>query len=250
MQPDPGVLPLLPDEHSDPEQATVAAHSVHQIRTLLQQQTRAHASPVIAVTSASAGAGKTSLTLAMGLSFAASGARTLLIDCDIVGGGLTAKMKRVTRRRIGHVLRRLGLITTEQIVAAVREARRRREPVGQTLIRHGLVTPATSRTHWKCRRIPWWGCARRSKAIRPNECITGGGSHNLYVMPLGSARRQHVAQLSLPALQRLINQVRGWFDVVLIDTGPILGSLEASVATMTADAVVMVIARGRAAGFR
>ena len=44
------------------------------------------------VTSASSGDGKTSLTLALGLSFAASGSRTLLIDSDLVGAGLTARL--------------------------------------------------------------------------------------------------------------------------------------------------------------
>jgi Mrp family chromosome partitioning ATPase len=63
-------------------------------------------------------------------------------------------------------------------------------------------------------------------------------------MPLGSAQKQHVAQLSYSALRRLIEQVRGWFDVILIDTGPILGSLEAPVAIMAADAVVLTVASG------
>src|SRR5205085_4585273 len=86
-----GILPNLPDRLSDPGQASVAAHCVHQIRTMLQINAGQDRS-AFAVTSASPGDGKTSLTLALGLSFAASGSRTLLIDADLVGAGLTARL--------------------------------------------------------------------------------------------------------------------------------------------------------------
>jgi len=88
-----GILPNLPDLLTDPRQAAVAAHCVHQIRTLLQIRVQAEDNQVFAVTSASPGDGKTSLTLALGLSFAASGCNTLLIDCDLVGGALTRRLK-------------------------------------------------------------------------------------------------------------------------------------------------------------
>jgi Mrp family chromosome partitioning ATPase len=77
-----------------------------------------------------------------------------------------------------------------------------------------------------------------------NECITGTGTRGLFLMPLGSARREHVSHLSVPALKAVIAQVRNWFDVILIDTGPVLGSLEASVASMAADEVILTVARG------
>ena len=239
-----GVLPMLPTEESDPEQAMIAAHGVHQIRMLLQAHVQSKRNNVIAITSASPGAGKTSLTLALGLSFAASGARTLMIDCDLIGGGLTSKIKRVTRRRTGCVLRRLGLITTEQLVAAVRESRRRGERVGETLIRQGIVTRADVDHALQVQQDSPVGLREALMGDAVTECITGGGAPGLFVMPLGSAQPQHVAQMSLQALQRLISQVRGWFDVVLIDTGPILGSLEASVAAMVADDVVLAVAKG------
>src|SRR6201999_133822 len=88
-----GILPNLPDRLSDPGQASIAAHCVHQIRTMLQiNSAMMPERRAFSVTSASSGDGKTSLTLALGLSFAASGSRTLLIDSDLVGAGLTARL--------------------------------------------------------------------------------------------------------------------------------------------------------------
>ncbi|HYO07778.1 MAG TPA: hypothetical protein VER17_02295 [Tepidisphaeraceae bacterium] len=239
-----GVLPLLPDEDSDPEDAMIAAHGVHQIRMLLQHRFAPGTKPVLAVTSAMPGSGKTSLTMALGLSFAASGARTLLIDCDIVGGGLTSKMKKVSRRRLGHILRRVGLINTEQLVSALKESKRRRERVGVTLVRNGWVSEADVAHALEVQRHELVGLREALCGDPANECITGAGTGRLFLMPLGSAQRQHVAQLSYPALRRVIDQVRGWFDVVIIDTGPILGSLEAAAVAMAADEVVLTVSKG------
>jgi Mrp family chromosome partitioning ATPase len=222
----------------------MAAHGVHQIRMLLERRFQPGRTPVFAITSSTAGAGKTSLSLALGLSFAASGSRTLLIDCDIIGGGLTSRMKKGSRRRIGHVLRRLGLINTEQLIAALKESKERGEKIGETLVRHGCVTEADVAHALEVQQSAVVGLREALNGDPANECITGVGTNHLFLMPLGSARRQHVAQLSCPALLRVLEQVRGWFDVILIDTGPILGSLEAGAAVMAADETVMTVARG------
>ncbi|HEY7120398.1 MAG TPA: hypothetical protein VH475_27665, partial [Tepidisphaeraceae bacterium] len=43
----------------------------------------------------------------------------------------------------------------------------------------------------------------------------------------------------------LIEACREHFDIIVIDTGPILGSLEASVVATEADGVIMAVARGQ-----
>ena len=88
-----GILPNLPDRLSDPNQASIAAHCVHQIRTMLQLNALSDGPASFAVTSATSGDGKTSLSLALGLSFASSGSRTLLIDTDLVGAGLSSRLE-------------------------------------------------------------------------------------------------------------------------------------------------------------
>ena len=45
-------------------------------------------------------------------------------------------------------------------------------------------------------------------------------------------------------MRELIRQAREAFDIVLIDTGPVLGSLEASIAAAESDATVMIVSRG------
>ena len=48
------------------------------------------------------------------------------------------------------------------------------------------------------------------------------------ILPVGSAQTLHASTLSPAALRRLIDEAKKHFDTILIDTGPILGSIEAS----------------------
>jgi capsular exopolysaccharide synthesis family protein len=191
-----GILPTLPDRLNDPEPAAVAAHCVHQLRIMLQVGTAhgagADGQPVsqrkaYVITSASPGDGKTSLTMALGLSFAASGSRTLVIDCDMVGQGLTNRLKAGGSQ---------GLLEALQA---------------------GTLA------------------GRVKKTTTPN----------LYVLPIGQAESAHAGALSPQSVRRLLVEARKIFDVVVIDTGPILGSLEAQVLSAAADSVILTVARGQ-----
>src|SRR6185295_9306504 len=76
-------------ESDSVEHRAAAARCIHQIRVLLRAWSAGRKSSVYLVTSTTAKEGKTSLTMSLGLSFAASGARTLVIDCDLVGRHFT-----------------------------------------------------------------------------------------------------------------------------------------------------------------
>jgi len=142
---------------------------------------------VFSVTSAAPGDGKTSLTLALGLSYAACGTRTLLIDCDLVGAGLTSRM---------------NVNAPEGVLEAI---------------------------------------ANRSLM----EYVRNTDVADVSILPVGSAQTLHASTLSPAALRRLIDEARKQFDTILIDTGPILGSIEASLVCAAADAVVLTVARGQ-----
>ncbi len=182
-----GILPNLPDRLNDPEQSATAAHCVHQIRTMLQLGSHDPTRSVLAVTSAAPGDGKTSLTLALGLSFAASGSRTLLIDCDMAGGGLTS---------------RLNITAEDGVLEAINT---------RVLLEH----------------------------------VRGTDVPDLSILPVGQANHLQASSFSPAAIRRMTSEARKHFDVVLIDTGPILGSLEGSPVAAAVDGVILVVARGQ-----
>lgn len=180
-----GILPELPTTADDPEQAAAAVHCVHHIRSMLQL-----ADPmrkVYAITSPTAGDGKTSLALSLAMSFTAAGSRTLLVDFDLIGHGLTSRLGMSRERGIGH-----ALAANNPAIGA--------EPTSVP----GLSLVASGREDAAC-----------------------------------------ASRVSREALAGLIARLREEFDIVIIDTGPILGSLEANLATSIADAVVMVVGRGQ-----
>ncbi len=182
-----GILPNLPDLLTDPGQAATAAHCVHQIRTILQIGSPSSERCVFAVTSGSPGDGKTSLTLALGLSFAASGSKTLLIDADLVGAGLTARLN----------------VSSE----------------------HGVLE------------------AMAARDIAP--FLRNTDVNNLSILPVGESLGGYTGTIAPAAVRRLVNEARTQFDVILIDTGPILASIEAAPVAVAADSVVLCVSRGQ-----
>jgi capsular exopolysaccharide synthesis family protein len=181
-----GMLPSLPEKLRNRRQVADAAHSVHQIRVMLQMGQHGKNRGVYMVTSSTAGEGKTSLTVALGLSFAAAGCKTLIVDCDLVGQGITRGFR--AERTTG-----------------LREA-------------------------LDC------GSARGFVKKLPQ---------GLRLLTAGNADTLNGWTLSAAATNRMLSEVRRYYDVVLIDTGPILGSVEAAVLAPAVDGVIMTIARGQ-----
>jgi Mrp family chromosome partitioning ATPase len=95
-------MPTLPADLSDPRSREIAVHCVHQIRTLLQIGSAREQGSAICVTGPGVATGKTTLSLALGLSFGTSGTRTLLVDADLAGRGLT---RRIGRMLLAHLRR-------------------------------------------------------------------------------------------------------------------------------------------------
>jgi succinoglycan biosynthesis transport protein ExoP len=238
-----GILPNLPENLADPEQAATAAHCVHQIRTLLQL-TGGREKRVFAITSPAAGTGKTSLTLSLGVSFAASNCRTLVIDCDIVGGGLTARVDTIVRRKIGEILRRHDLVNIEQLNEALKLAENSKKKLGEVLVELGYVAEADITQALQMQLHDPVGMLDAIDGKNVVDCIAETGIERLCILPLGSAMPTDVSKLSPAIIRSILDQARQHFDVILIDTGPIPGSLEASVAAAAADGVVLVVSRG------
>lgn len=182
-----GILPALPEKLEDPEEIAVAAHCVHQIRTLLQIGGGEQGRRTFAITSPTAGDGKTSLALSLGISFASTGMRTLLIDLDMIGGGLTSSL------------------------------RAKSDEGTMDAIEHASLDPYVVET-----RIS-----------------------RLSILPIGRHDAPRVNALSPAGVRDLLARAKEAFDVVVVDTGPVLGSLEAQLVTGLVDGVVIAVGRGQ-----
>lgn len=238
-----GILPKLPEDLSHPEHAAIAAHCVHQIRTLLQIG-RGDESTALSVTSPAAGDGKTSLALALGLSFAASGCRTLMVDCDIIGGGLTQRLDVIVRKRIGRLLVEKGLLAEAQLQESLTVAEASGQPIGAVLIEKGFIKQAdldealAEQTHTRVGLVD----VLQNEPLE--ECVADTGMSNLSILPLGSADIRDIGKLSPAGIRKVIRQGKQLYDVVLFDTGPSPGSLESSLVASEVEGVVLTVSRG------
>ncbi len=186
----PPLLGTLPElQRHDPENERIAAVSVHNLRNTLQaiQGYDDNRSVVIACTSAEPGDGKTTLIQSLAASYALTGLRTILVDLDLVGGGLSARLGLSDRRGIADLL----------------------------------------------------------NGLEPTKCIKHTPTEKLYAMPAGDTTKCKPEQLASRPIQQVIEWLRERFDVILIDTGPALGSLEAGIVTAAADHTLLIVARGQ-----
>ncbi len=183
-----GMLPDLGNGLTDHEIATASAFAVHQIRSQLQILNSKSETMVYGVTSPAPQDGKTSLIIAMGLSFAESGDRTLLVDLDFIGRGLSVHFGYPDAPSLAEVLE-----SPDDIEAQV--------------------------------------------------CDTE--FDNLSILPAGFGDDERVSRLSPRSVGGFVEQLREEYDTILIDTGPILGSVEAAFVAPQADGVILVVGRGQ-----
>lgn len=184
------LLGTLPDfSTGDSEDRDMAALAVHHLRNALHVEPRPGVGVVLTVTSAASGDGKTALSMALGTSFAAAGHRTIVVDSDLVGRGLTREM---------------ALDTTPGLGEAV---------IGGDI----------------------------------DDLLQDCGVEGLHVLPAGLRSALDPKQMSRANVGAVITALRGMADVVLIDTGPILGSLEANIVAPLSDSVIIAVSRGQQA---
>jgi Mrp family chromosome partitioning ATPase len=59
------------------------------------------------------------------------------------------------------------------------------------------------------------------------------------------AQLHHAGIFSPQSVRRLVNEAKKHFEIILIDTGPILGSIEATPVAAASDGVILTVARGQ-----
>ena len=141
----------------------------------------------VVITSAGAGDGKTSVTAALGMSFAATGRRTVVVDADLVGRGLTDSL--------------------------------------------GLSKAA--------------GLSELEAGAPLNGELHATDIANLWALPAGRDDAMRPEQMGSEFASKLVQELEERFDVVLVDTGPLLGSLEANLVTSNADGALLVVSKGQ-----
>jgi polysaccharide biosynthesis transport protein len=77
-----------------------------------------------------------------------------------------------------------------------------------------------------------------------DECVAPTAIPGLSILPLGQANAEHIGSLSPAMLKDVLAHAREKYDVIIVDTGPIMGSLEAAMVATQADDVVMVLSNG------
>jgi len=243
-----GALPELPENTQDPSESLIAAQCVHQIRMVLQPRTRSETARVLTVTSAAAGSGKTSLTLALALSFAASGTRTLVIDGDLTGMGLTRRTRDVARRK------RAELFLEERtpgdaepaltsVVTPQSEFSAGWDGVGADGIgERDAEEAAGTRKDFDLGLVD----ALRGEPV--DRCLIYLDLPNLCILPARGSAEGALNVVSRAAMSELIDGLRRSYEMILIDSGPVPGPMDSSVMASSADGVVMVASRGEHLG--
>ena len=75
-------------------------------------------------------------------------------------------------------------------------------------------------------------------------CVTETPIPGMWILPIGTAHPTDASRLSPNAIQRMLWEARQRFDVILVDTGPALTSLEASIVASEVDGTVLIVSRG------
>ncbi len=240
-----GAVPQLPANGAATRlELAVGAHSIHRIRGLLQVRPNMGSTQSLAITSPTAGTGKTSIVLALGMSYAASGIKTLLIDADVVGGQLTDRMGILRSQRLGDVLVKHKMITREQLKEALAAAAESKRPIGSELLNLGYIDHEMLEKALHMQRLSKRGLMDAVAGKPLDECVVHTKINNLDVMPLGRTKAHHGARMSPAAIRAMLAHAKEQYDMVLVDTGPVLGSLESALLASQADGVLMVVARG------
>ena len=219
-----GTIPLIRGDAPEGQPSgDLMALSIHEVRALLEIRAKSTGARSFAITSPSQGAGKTSLTVGLAASLALSGTKTLLVDCELVsrilksasgGGGGTGDPGNSGAQSLDEVMCQMGYLDEHDAeVLQVADD-------GSV----GLIAALEGRPL--------------------AQCVIETSIPGLSILPTVRPAAKHVGMLSCRFIADLIAQARGTYDMVLFDTGPIPGSVEALCVVAEVDGVILVASNG------
>ncbi|MEM9882173.1 MAG: hypothetical protein AAF800_04560 [Planctomycetota bacterium] len=235
-----GVIPgMETDEPADGGMS--AAHHVEHLRSMVQLHLPQEERGVsLAVTGPVSGSGKTTAALLLARSFAASGVRTLIVDFDAEGRGLTDSVRRCCLPRIGEVLvQRYGV---DQ--AAVLQAlyAKQDQKLGEYLLDKGLITQRDldRATHDMGLSPAGLDAAIRGEPLQ--TAVTATRWTGLDALLTRGERRMN--SFGQKAINNLLRRAYEEYELVVVDTGPTPGSVEGAFAVAVTDCTLVIVARG------
>ena len=239
-----GMLPYVDESAADEEGSEQLLWGVNHIRTLLQIGIDQDQAKIIAITSALSGTGKTSMTLALGSSFASTRKRVLLIDFDLCGMGLTRRLDAVVQKRLGNLAIEKQLVDEEQLQQALEHAEVEGCLLGDSLVALGFADRSMIDQLVEEQAESRRGLPNVLHGEPLAECTTPTDVPGLSILPVGRLSSQQSGKVGSDAIRQVFAQAREQYDVVVVDTGPVPGTVETSFIASTADRVVMMVARG------
>ncbi|RLS91904.1 MAG: hypothetical protein DWI12_12445 [Planctomycetota bacterium] len=181
-----GVIPDMSDKAGDRFARDLAENCLHRIRNKIESRRTPGDGYAIMVTSPFQGDGKTFFARSLAWSYAESGHRTIIVDCDFIGRAMSHQFGKLQSPGVAEVFCRGSLA---------------------------------------------------------DEVLSVGD--NLYLLPVGMDARISASNLRIGALQRLIRTLREQFEIVIVDSGPVIASVEAIPVAASCDGSVLTIRCGR-----
>ena len=109
-----GVVPDMTTVVNDAAAKELASNCVHRIRNKIEARRQQGGGYAIMVTSPFQGDGKTTVAVALAWSYAESGHKTVLVDCDFIGRALSHQFKKLHSPGVCEVLR-TGVLNDEVV---------------------------------------------------------------------------------------------------------------------------------------
>ena len=78
-----------------------------------------------------------------------------------------------------------------------------------------------------------------------DDQIIALGNSNLHILPIGLDESINAEHVPIDAIRKLLDQLRDKFDMVIMDTGPLSGSIESTPIALTVDGVLLTLRKGR-----
>lgn len=221
-----------------------SASSIHQIRAVLQVQARSKNTKAYAFTSPRRGAGKTSVTIGVASSLAMSGTRTLVVDADLAG--------RISRGQTGAPV---DHTTAKEDFLNGESARDRFGPLDDEgssaenpsldniVIEQGYLSEDDTQS-LAPNATGQVGITGVLDGAALQDCVVKATVPGLWLLPAVHAQTRHIGKMSDAFIRDVIAQAEGHYDLVLFDTGPIPGSVEALLVTSQVNGVIVVVPQG------